>query len=425
MKILWFTNTPCSAVEKIGIELNSGGWLRSLEEELKKVPEVELAVCFYTSEKYESFNYKGTCFYPVLRKGMNSKLSRFINRILPSPNRDETEVKGLLKVIAQFTPDLIHIHGTEDNFGLIQFHTNIPTVISLQGILSPYSEKYFAGIPFQNALDNEGLFPKLLASGLRKSYSQFQKNTLREQRILADAKYIIGRTDWDKRVTTVLAPFSNYFVADEMLRPTFYEKKWENNQFGDTLKIVTISGDVLYKGFETILSSAQILKSKTNLKFEWRVIGLNKSSNIVKMVLKWKRLKLANFDIKLLGSKNENEIAEILLDSDIYCQTSHIENSANSLCEAMIVGLPIIATFAGGTSSLLKDKEDGILIQEGDSFSLAGAIKELSANFLQAKQYGESARNKAVQRNERIKIREEYLNIYSKVLGSSLKNSKI
>jgi hypothetical protein len=32
----------------------------------------------------------------------------------------------------------------------------------------------------------------------------------------------------------------------------------------------------------------------------------------------------------------------------------------------MIIGMPCIATFAGGTASMLKSDEEGILIQDGD-----------------------------------------------------------
>jgi glycosyltransferase involved in cell wall biosynthesis len=416
MKILWFTNTPCSAIEKLGEHLNSGGWLRSLEEELKKIPEIELAICYYTYQKHEFFEFKGNAFYPVLKKGRKNKIVRLINRIIPSRDYDKIEVQELLNVINIFKPDLIHIHGTEDNFGLVQYYTKIPAVISIQGILSSYSEKYFVGIPFHIASDYEGKLLKILASGLRLTYNQFKRNTRREQKMLAAAKFIIGRTDWDKRVASILSPQCQYFVGNEILRPAFYSNQWCKKRFSDTLKIVTISGDAMYKGFEVILSSAKILRENTKLKFNWKVLGLDKNSNIVKISVKWKEADLQYLDIELLGSKNANEIVEILLDSDIYCQTSHIENSGNSLCEAMILGMPIIATFAGGTGSLLKDKEEGILIQDGDSFSLAGSIKELSADFSLATQYGQSARKRALIRHEKENIREEYLKIYRKLV---------
>ena len=78
----------------------------------------------------------------------------------------------------------------------------------------------------------------------------------------------------------------------------------------------------------------------------------------------------------------------------IYIAISHIENSPNSLCEALILGAPCIATNAGGTSSLIEDGNNGILIQDGDAYSMAGAIIELTENYNIAIDYGNSARKK-------------------------------
>ena len=415
MKILWFTNTPCSAIEKLGMTLNLGGWLSSLENEINKEPEVELAICFYSYQCLEPFNYNGTQFYPVFRQVKKNKVNRLIKRFFPILNDDAREVKELLKVVNEFNPDIIHVHGTEDNFGLLQFYSNISIVISIQGFLNPYSEKYFSGIPFYIASKYEGIIFKLLALGIKRSYKQFKKNAELEKKILKEAKYIIGRTEWDRRIISILSLQSQYFVGNEILRSEFYKNEWNKKRFDNPIQIVSISGDALYKGFETIVSTAQILTKNIDLKFVWKVIGLNNKSKIVRVVKKWKGVNFQSINIQLLGSKNENELIEILLNSDIYCQTSHIENSPNSLCEAMLLGMPIIASYAGGTCSLLKDKEEGLLIQDGDSYSLAGAIIELKSNYPMACKYGNAAKIRSFQRHNSKLVKEEYLKIYKMI----------
>lgn len=415
MKILWFTNTPCSAVQKIKMNLNAGGWLKSLEEELNKEPGVDLAICYYTYQPLEPFTFNGTQFFPVLRQGKKTKLSRFIKRFVFSENNDDSEIKELLKVIDIFKPDLIHVHGTEDNFGLVQQYTDLPVVISIQGILSSISEKYFSGIPYQIASNLEGIFYKLAAASIGHNFRQLKKHAERERRILISAKYIIGRTDLDKRITRVLAPKSKYFVANEILRSAFYVNTWSKRQFSDSIQIVSTTSDGFYKGFDAIVSSAQILTEIADFKFEWKVIGLTENNNFVKIVKKWKGQNLKYLNIQLLGYQNEKELIETLLESDIYCQTSHIENSPNCLCEAMMLGMPVIATFAGGTSSLLNDKEEGILIQDGDSFSSAGAIIELASNFQMACEYGNAAKCRALQRHNRKLVKDEYFKIYKAI----------
>lgn len=416
MRVLWFTNNPSSAAGKIGMNLISGDWLISLEDELTNDSGIDLAICFYSYKSLEPFQHNRTQFYPVLRQLKKSKFRRFINRLSLIRDTDELEIKGLIKVIELFKPDLIHVHGTEDNFGLVQEYTNVPTVVTIQGILSSITEKFFTGIPFDIVSCHESTLDKFAAAGIRQYFKQLKAYAKRERKILSNSNYIIGRTDMDRSITRVLAPSSVYFVGNEILRSSFYHNIWNKTQFSDPIQIVTTTGDALYKGFDTIVSTAQILKETTDLHFTWKVIGLNEMSSSVKIVSKWKGVNLSNYGIHLLGYQNEQEILKTLLSSDFYCQTSHIDNSSNSLCEAMILGMPVIATFAGGTSSLLKDKEEGILIQDGDPYSIAGEILCLSRDFQTAQSYGNAARGRALQRHNKTFVKEAYLKIYNSII---------
>ncbi len=415
MRVLWFTNTPCSAIDKIGTNIHSGGWLKSLEEELRKEQDLILAISFYSKVYFEKFEFNGTKYFPIFKRGRKSKISRFLNRLFVAKDGDLNDVKELIKVIDQFKPTLIHIHGTEDNFGLIQSFTKIPIVISCQGILNSISDKFFSGIPGRIAEQNESIFKRMALASVKHIFKRLRENALRERKILANAEYIIGRTDYDRHITNILAPKSKYYTGNEILRSGFYLKVWKKDQFSKEIVIVTTSGVGLFKGFESVVEIAKILKEIDSFKFIWKVIGLSEKSNIVKIVKNWKGYDFDSINIQLLNYQKEETLINLLLESDIYCQTSHIENSSNSLCEAMILGMPIIASFAGGTNSLLKDGEEGILIQDGDSYSFAGAIVELSSNFKIAKKYGEAARIRALNRHNKESIKKEYLEIYQDI----------
>ena len=253
-------------------------------------------------------------------------------------------------------------------------------MISLQGILGPCSEKYFSGIPKAVATRYEKLSSKIIFDSAYTKSRNIKARALREKKILRSAKYIIGRTDWDRNVSTILAPDSIYYQLNEILRDVFYDHEWQKTTFDRKIKIVTITGDDLYKGFETIVKTAALLTSCKDLDFEWNVIGVDKKSEIVSIVRKWLKADMEKININLLGQKNKTEVAKLIFDSTIYCQVSHIENSSNSLCEAMLIGKPIVATYAGGTSSLLENMKEGLLVQEGEYYSIAGAIKEFKAN---------------------------------------------
>jgi glycosyltransferase involved in cell wall biosynthesis len=418
MRILWFANTPCSASEVLCPGLNNGGWLSSLESSLSELPEIELHIAFYWHKEIPDFKYKGTNYYPIYRKRNRSKISRLIYRFLQQ-NSDKADLKNLKHLVHNINPDVIHVHGTEDNFGLIQKYCNIPVIISIQGILSSISAKYYSGIPTYAARIYEGILLKVTGNSSWITQKILEKKAKQEREILIATKYIIGRTDWDKRVTGLLSPNRVYFVGNEILRNNFYLNIWDKKNFENPIQLVSIMGNSIHKGLETIVKTAQLLSEYKTVNFKWTIIG--DVSTLAKTTKRWLNINYQDLNIVFVGNKTENEIIDIFLKSDIFCQVSHIENSPNSLCEAMLTGMPIIATFAGGTESILENKKEGILVQEGDPFSYAGAIIELKTNINQAIEFAKSAREKALIRHDKKNITRTLVNTYHQVAVS--KNS--
>lgn len=411
MKVLWFTNTPCNAAKTLEPNMVIGGWLNALQDELEKKDELELHICFYWKEKIEAFQENNVTYHPIYISKKNRLLKRF-----SSTHNDLSEVRSLLSIVSIVKPDIIHIHGTEYNFGLLQKYTDIKTVISLQGILSPYYEKYFSGIPKYTAFINEKISSKIKLNSELNCYKRLYNSVNREKKIMLHSYNIIGRTDWDRRIAKLLSPNSNYYIGNEILRNSFYKNTWQKNEFGETITISTIMSGGLYKGLETIVKTLSLLKDYPNKKIIWKLIGQNETDDLAVIVRKWQKINYQNINLEFLGKLKEKQLIDVLLDSDIYCQVSHIENSPNSVCEAMLLGMPIIASFAGGTDSILKHNKEGILIQDGDPYSLAGTIIELSGNFEKAKLFGNNARIRAIERNNPNTIGEEYIEIYKKIL---------
>lgn len=121
-------------------------------------------------------------------------------------------------------------------------------------------------------------------------------------------------------------------------------------------------------------------------------------------------------NVKLQGRIDAEQLSCLLADSDIYVHVSHIENSPNSVCEAMLVGMPVIASYSGGTGSMLENEKEGILVQDGDPYVYAGAIVHLFQHFDFAKQLGKSARVKAVERHDPQRIANQLLDAYHNIM---------
>jgi glycosyltransferase involved in cell wall biosynthesis len=79
--------------------------------------------------------------------------------------------------------------------------------------------------------------------------------------------------------------------------------------------------------------------------------------------------------------------------------------------------MPVVATNVGGIESLITNKIEGLLVQEGDPFSFAAAIIELANNYNYAELLGKNARKKAIIRHNPKEIGMRLLDIYNRVLS--------
>lgn len=412
MKVLWFSNTPANADEYFNTELkDSGGWLKALDKSLQD--HLELHIAFYHRQD-KTFKYKKT-FYHSIKTNQNL-VRKIINRFLKYVP-DKEDLSKYLEIIEKIKPDIIHIHGTENAFTCIIPKTNIPVVVSIQGNVTVYLHKYCTGFESQylqianrkvNSL-KKIFFPEAFSI----SFKLMKKMQKIEERNLILIKNIIGRTSWDQRITRILAPDSIYYHGDEILRDLFYQYQWTPH-LGGKCFLHTTNGNYFYKGFETLCYALNEL-NKINFDCEWRVAGINSDDLIVKLTKKKLKDKFPQKGLILLGNINENSLISKLMESDMYVMTSHIENSPNNLCEAMMLGMPCISTYAGGVGSLIKDGEAGILIQDGDPWAMAGAVLEMANNKEKAIQLGKNARKVALKRHDKNRIVDDLIKVYEKI----------
>ncbi|MFZ4796714.1 MAG: glycosyltransferase family 4 protein [Bacteroidia bacterium] len=412
MKVLWFSNTPANATEYLKLPTHGGGWLKTIDLEIQK--KVDLHVAFFENHPEEEFKYKNTTYYVL--KGKSNKFK--IIKYLLFKNKDyERYLDSYLEVINKVKPDLIHIHGTEDFFLPIINHTTIPVIVSIQGILNGIYRKYTSYFTLKdlkykninwNAPWKKILFMRSFFDNFKEL--EFKKNN--EEKYLRNLKYVIGRTDWDNYYMKALSPNAIYYKVDEIMREPFYELVDNYLESGKLIIQSTIS-DSPYKGLETIFESAIVLNN-LGIKYEWRIAGLTDIDVTVKLLLK----KLGSIppNIKLLGKLIDIDLKEKIDNCSIFVLTSHIDNSSNSLCEAMLRGKPCIATFAGGTNTILENNIEGILLQPGDPYTLAGAIISLNNDPKLQKFLGENARKKAIIRNDKNKIIEQLISSYEDIL---------
>ena len=368
----------------------------------------------------KSFKHNGVSYFPICKKNWRVNL---IKENLFGNFIDMQDLPLYLEIIKYVKPDVIHIHGTENPFGALLGVCDVPVVVSYQGSSTVYNHKFFSGIERNFAsIRGTNIFSPhswVFNKSFNHSYNKSTQHRVREARNLKNCKILVGRTDWDRRITRILAPESTYCHNDEILRDKFYKTLWKKPD--NEKKIIhSTSGEAIFKGFETVCEALNELNKK-GLDVEWRVAGVSKDRLLNKVVKKKLGTSYPSKGLYLLGNLNEQELIDKMLEADVFVLPSHIDNSPNNLCEAMLIGMPCISTYVGGTPSLLTDKQDGILIQDGDPWSMAGAILELFQDPDLAQKYGQKARERALIRHNPERIVNDLINIYQLAISNNTK----
>lgn len=409
MRILWFAVTPSMYVQTSNSH-NGGGWISSLEEQLRTVSDVTLGIAFLHKDKLFKKEIDGVTYYPMAL--YNTKLEKFKHKYF-FKREEEIEINHCLKIIDDFKPDLIHVFGSEWSFGLVTKYIKTPVVIHLQGFAHPYLNAYFPpGYSVVDFLSCNGFnlkktFNQLLA------YAYFKYRAERELRILKITKYFMGRTEWDRNVSSFFSLESKYFYCSEVLRNAFTNSVdfWKPSQNEKKIIVTTISPP-LYKGIDLILKTALLLKESNAFDFEWHVFGvkdMNFSENKLKILSR-------DVNVKICGVISATQLKEELLKADVFIHPSYIDNSPNSICEAQILGLPVISTNVGGISSIIEHEKTGFLVPANDPYSMASNIKKITNDVELSVEISKEARNVANKRHNPKQILEDLMSTYKSIL---------
>lgn len=79
----------------------------------------------------------------------------------------------------------------------------------------------------------------------------------------------------------------------------------------------------------------------------------------------------------LVGKKSKEELATYLAAADMFILNSGYEGFSHQILEAMTVGIPVIASVAGGNKEIITQGENGFLVKYNDEFNIVEAVKAL------------------------------------------------
>ena len=411
MKVLWFSPTPVNYSEETWAH-NGGGWISSLQNIVTSIENIDLGIVFESTQKLEKKFVNEVCYYPII-KDVTLK-----ERFKKAP-QNSILINKAVRIIKDFKPDVIHLFGSESWYGLLVNFTGIPIVIHMQGSLpSYYNARYPAGMSVWNKIfsTKTTIKQKLMAFRIDAT---FHHNALQEERILKSNCYFMGRTRWDKAIVNFYSPKATYFECQEALRDSFLntKQKWIYKA-ANKIKLISVISGPLYKGVDVILKTAQLLKTHSSIDFEWNICGIS-NSDLIESVYE---IKGKDVNVNYLGVLKQVVLKNKLLNSNFYIHPSYIDNSPNSVCEAQILGVPVIACDTGGLGTIIEEKKTGFLVPANDPLMIAHLITKLSDDQDLLKKVSKASIAQASARHDKQMIKKQLSAIYLKIIKSKKSN---
>jgi glycosyltransferase involved in cell wall biosynthesis len=111
----------------------------------------------------------------------------------------------------------------------------------------------------------------------------------------------------------------------------------------------------------------------------------------------------------------QTDAAAFYREAQVFVLPSRREGMSNALMEAMLAGLPCVATDISGSQDLIQNGVNGLLVPPADIPALAKAIGHLLAHPAEALQMGVQARKTIIEKNDIRVVADEYIALYGKL----------
>ncbi len=434
MRVLWICNIMLPLVaEHLKLEAsNKEGWLTGLGNTIlrhQKENGIELGVCFPAGEELAEFDR--TLQAPETEAKIHA--FGFCEDVHRAEVYDEKTEKRLREIIQKFSPDLIHCFGTEYPHTLAAvraFGSRGRTLIGIQGLCSIYARYFRADLP-DHVWRRTTFRDRVKQDDLRRQYEKYVQRGVYEIEAVQGAGHITGRTKWDKKYTEEWNPRAEYHFMNETLRSNFYGGRWQEENC-KKYSIFLSQGDYPIKGLHYMLQAmpeilekypeAEIYVAGNSIIKSAAEKGINglkgklKLESYGKYILQLMKETGTLHKVHFLGRLDAEQMKRQYLKSHVFVCPSSIENSPNSVGEAMLLGMPVVCAEVGGVADIFANGVDGLLYPAGDVKRLAEAVKIMFAGGERVRAYGEAARVHAGRTHDARKNYERLMEIYGEIV---------
>jgi len=222
---------------------------------------------------------------------------------------------------------------------------------------------------------------------------------------------IIGRTSLNANKTRVIY---NGIDTSMFSRPSSRTLRQKLGWPEDDVVIGSLGNIRPAKGYDILLRAAAVLHQSSSRSYRFVIAGQGKGELYEELLLLRDKLGLEE-RVKFLGFIDD--AGDFLANIDLFLSSSISEGLPLSAIQAMAANLPLIATRCGGYEELIRDRENGVLVEVGDPAAIVDAIESLVADTRLQTTLGEQARGHAVETYDIKVMIKAYEDIYDWLLA--------
>lgn len=414
MKVLWLGGIVLPKIaekEKMSI-VHMNGWLIQISELLCK-NSVELVYVFDSERKIagttECYSYYGI------------KCKRASSREF-----GEDYIQQAVDILKKEKPDIIHIWGTEGSHSLAMVEAAKRcalidrTIISMQGLVSFCYYHYNAYLP-ANVIYRYTI-RDVIKGNIASSQRAFRKRGEIEIKAIQNVNHVIGRTEWDRICAKLINPSAKYHHNNETLREEFYTGQIWTIDNCCRHSIFCSQSNYPIKGVHIAIEALSLIVKEfpdAHLYIggkDYSKLPFYKLSSYGKYLIELIRKYKLSDNVTFTGYMSAEQMVDRYLKTHVFLSASSIENSPNSLGEAMLLGVPCIASNVGGVSSIFTSEVDGKMYPADEYYILAEYICEVFRDDSLAIKYSQNANKHAIETHDPIENLRKLIEIYSSLL---------
>ena len=332
-------------------------------------------------------------------------------------------VDDIIRCVAEFSPDLVHVWGTESFWGLLSARKLIrrPTLLEMQGLKYAIAKVYHGGLSHREQLSCTGLKEIVRQSTIWQGRKRFGKWALFEKEIISQHQYIAVQTKWIEAQVKTVNHGCSVFKTALLLRGPFYKAMpWKFS--GNHLVFCSTAYASPFKGLHVAIEATAILRNKfPDIKL--RISGPHQRKGLRKDgYVAWLNRKIIKLGLKQniewLGVLDATTtVAEMQMASAVLIP-SYIENCSNAMQEAMVSGTPVVASYVGGLPSLADDEESALFFSPGDEIMCAYQLNRLLTEPKLAEHLSSTGKHIGTERNDPERVVSRQLEIYRQIISA-------